>query len=220
MGGGSTVMQNEILAADRHVVVRNDGNQIIVEFQTDDDLADEMVERADWKGGYLLEPSAGVGNIIDAMLRAGVAGDQIIACENQTFTYLYDRVPIDQVFGFDFISGEHRNNAGWYLIWRYLRSVRSSGVDAAIMNPPFGPDVYQHIYLASDLIERGGNLVTTVPQGEVSVAAEEFYRDFLPNHFSDYTVEALPDDTYSGFGVSVKANLIVAKRKTYRFVGE
>ena len=120
-------------------------------FPTPPDLAARMVEELGIEAGdVVLEPSAGTGNLLTAIMNDDTARAVVAVEINAT---LADRLrreyPLTDVHNFDFLTYE-----------------RSSKVDRIVMNPPFqnGDDI-KHIKHALTMLKEGGRLVALCANG-------------------------------------------------------
>lgn len=129
----------------------------------------------------VLEPSAGTGNLVQALLDAGVHDEDITTIERnyQLHEHLKDRFAhsLGGMFSYDFLE------------WAAAQHPTSKW-DCIIMNPPFSK-VKQHIEAAVSLLRDDySNLVALVPV------------TFNDDRFS--TVEFLPEDTFAACKVRTK----------------
>lgn len=109
-------------------------------------LIDEMLAEVDVVGKVILEPSAGKGDIVDALIARGAA--QVLACENDPNLKwtLQMSQPDDGVFRFlkeDFLQ---------------VKAEEVSHVDVIVMNPPFS-EAQHHILHAWDIAPDGCTVV-------------------------------------------------------------
>lgn len=125
-----------------------------------------------------LDPSAGTGNIIQAMLDSGVVAERITAIEiNVSLSeYLTKRFPLSLVYSGCCLGyaqqGKHR-----------------SGFKKVVMNPPFSR-VKAHVATAIEILSVGGVLVALVP---VTFEQDGFE-----------LAETLPPDTFATAKVHTK----------------
>lgn len=149
-------------------------------FPTPPSVSDLMLERAGIEDGHtVLEPSAGKGDLLDA-IQAAHPGASLHGIEfNRTLEDVLTAKGHSVEFG-DFM--DHR---GTY--------------DRIVMNPPFEnrQDV-AHVQHAFDRLAPGGRLVAVMGAGAFggSRKADQEFRDWLDSHGADY--EPLPDGSFSG----------------------
>lgn len=146
-------------------------------FPTPRTVADQMVQEAGITAGMkVLEPSAGNGNIAEAIRDAG-STPEVIELSSQLREILEAKG--FTVVGQDFL--EHTEG----------------GYDAIIQNPPFSNNAdIAHVKHAYDLLAPGGKLVSIVGEGAFfrSGKTETEFRDWLDAH--EATVEQLPAGTF------------------------
>lgn len=155
-------------------------------FPTPPDIADQMVALAEIGPGMtVLEPSAGTGNIMQAIINDDQA-QSIVAVEinSDLASRLQFEYPLSFVHCMDFL-GYGRG---------YL-------VDRIIMNPPFsnGSDI-KHINHAFSMLKPGGRLVALCANGPRQQAA---FMD-LADHWED-----LPVGSFASHGTGVNVALMV-----------
>lgn len=168
-------------------------------FPTPPDLAARMVEAADIRpGDRVLEPSAGTGRIVDAIV-AAVPLDRItldcIEVRRDLADRLRKRHPGAIVRPFDFLQFDP--NAAHL-------------ADAVLMNPPFanGVDV-DHVTHAVRFLKPGGRLVAIMSAG-VTFRNDRKTRDLrrlVASMGGDF--EELPPDTFASSGTGVRTVLVV-----------
>lgn len=154
-------------------------------FPTPPEVARTMAEMAHLSPDHrVLEPSAGTGRLLDALIGAGVPAGQIVAVEfNMALVDgLRSKYPEVRVFSQDFLTMEP------------LRPF-----DRILMNPPFdhGVDI-RHIRRAYDWLAPGGRLVALCAAGPRQREA-----------FADAWHADLPDDTFKEAGTTVRTGLVV-----------
>jgi SAM-dependent methyltransferase len=173
--------------------------------RTPDEVADELCEypHSDLRwlppGSRVLEPSAGIGSLVAAILRTNphVTVDAVEpnARRAAVCATLGDSVTM-HVGGFeDYATTAMRNRIAF---------------DAVVMNPPFAVPRdravwMEHLRLAWHLLRPGGRLVAVVPNG-LSYRSDAAHRDiraFIEHHGSH---EPLPDGTFlpSGTGFATR----------------
>jgi predicted RNA methylase len=168
-----------------------DAKQELGAFWTPCNLADKMARLARVApGAKILEPSAGSGRIIDAVIKLG-AHVRAVEVDQKMTTNLIDR--------------------GVRCICRDFLQITPSTpqFDAAIMNPPFGrrQDV-AHITHAAKFVKPGGRLVAVASAGVVyrSDRAGCAFRELVDLH--DGIIEPLPEGTFKESGTMVNTVLI------------
>lgn len=159
-------------------------------FPTPPDVAKQMVEYADiGKGSTVLEPSAGTGNIMKAIIEndnaSAVIGVEINVglAEN-----LKSEFPLSDIICSDFLQ---YNRGEW-------------PVDRIIMNPPFknGADI-KHIKHALSMLKKGGKLVSICANGP----RQNDQLKPLADHW-----EVLPEGTFKDQGTMVSTVLVVISK--------
>ena len=161
-------------------------------FPTPPDLARRMVELADLDfNNRVLEPSAGTGNIVEAILRRAASSQGITVQAVEINRTLADRLSTQpvQVECADFLACN--GNLGTF--------------DRVLMNPPFtnAADI-QHIQHALTFLKPGGRLVAICANGPRQQAALKSQAE---------TWEDLPADTFAEAGTSVRAALVVMVKR-------
>lgn len=149
-------------------------------------------------GDKILEPSAGAGAIIDALLQQNL-NLQISYCELNC--YLLDA-----------LRAKYEGRPGVHFATRDLFDLAITGearFHRVVMNPPFenGRDI-EHVRKAYQSLRPGGMLAAIVSEGAFSRAdrkAGEF-RNFLRTHDAD-TV-SLPTDAFKTSGTRVQCRMV------------
>lgn len=166
-------------------------------FPTPPALACRMVELAGVRPGMrVLEPSAGTGNIVREIVKAG-ADVLAVEIEGKLAGALRAQYPDHEVCALDFADLDD------------LGGIRR--FDAAVMNPPFSQEL-AHVGRAFDLLREGGVLVSVMSAGvkfRQNHAHAEF-RAFVEAHGG--TIEDLPDDTFKASGTSVRTVLVTVRK--------
>ena len=162
-------------------------------FPTPPDLAARMVELADIQPGHqVLEPSAGTGNLV----RAIVDGEpRCEVCAIEVNPELAERLRQNFPLGRVAIRNDD------FLAYALPPGDPVSLFDRVVMNPPFdhGADI-KHIRHALTFLKPGGRLVALCANGPRQRAA------FLP---IANKAEGLPADTFADQGTGVSALLLV-----------
>lgn len=165
-------------------------------FPTPTDLAERMAEEADLAPGMdILEPSAGTGNLCDAILNAEPAVKLFAVeinhqlCEMLSQKLKPNSEMVSPVLQGDFL--ECNGNLGQF--------------DRIVMNPPFssGDDI-QHIKHALHMLKPGGRLVALCANGP---RQQEQLRPLAENSGGFY--EELPPGTFKEAGTLVNTALVV-----------
>lgn len=173
-------------------------------FPTPAPLARQLVEMADVQGGHsALEPSAGRGALIEAILARGAC---VTAIER------------DQKMR-DSLIGRRQATHDWteavsidWLCDDFLDYAPDEPFDRVVMNPPFGKvgrgDHLDHVRHAFSMLVPGGVLVSVLPQGML-FRQDRRHREF--REWADDTLgiapantHALPDDSFKASGTSVR----------------
>lgn len=144
-------------------------------FPTPPEIAERMVSMADIQPGQsVLEPSAGTGNILTAIMNDNNAGAVVAVEINQTLAdRLRKEYPLTIVHCQDFL--------------KYDRGIY--GVDRVVMNPPFqnATDI-KHIKHALDMLNPGGRLVALCANGprqrEAFMDMAEYWEDLPAGSFA------------------------------------
>ncbi len=156
-------------------------------FPTPPDIAEKMVEYADIeKGDKVLEPSAGTGSLIQAIMNDDRAGSVVgVEINNDLCERLKTEFPLSFFHCKDFLD--------------YNRSFTK--FDRVIMNPPFknGDDI-KHIKHALTLLNDGGKLVAICADGP----RQNDQLMPLADHW-----EKLPEGTFKNQGTMVNTALVV-----------
>lgn len=163
-------------------------------FATPDELADRMVQLADiqeWQS--VLEPSAGQGAIIKAILRAHP--DKVVYCYeamdlNKSFL---EKIPNARVLGSDFLQHDTKEK-----------------YDVIIANPPFNKSQdIDHIYKMFECLREGGKLVTIASPSWTfgSQKTQVQFREWLKELGAH--AEEIPAETFKESGTTIKTMLLV-----------
>jgi ParB/RepB/Spo0J family partition protein len=177
-----------------------DAKQTLQFFETPVDLAARMACLAQIApGNRVLEPSAGFGRIVRALVtyEAQVHAVEIDETNCQTLRQMQGTFPeLASITREDF---------------KTFHDIDAMRFDAVVMNPPFsGGQDMRHIRLAWDMLIPGGRLVAICGEGAFfrSDKAAVAFRDWLEE--IDAHVEELPADTFRASGTGAAARLIVA----------
>ena len=159
-------------------------------FPTPAAVAEKMVEHADIETGHtLLEPSAGTGNILDAVRNSGVAAVQTAIEINTKLCDTLRSKGYDDVRGQNFLSCN--GDLGCF--------------DRIIMNPPFekGQDI-KHIKHALTFLRPGGRLVALCANGPKQVKTLKPIAEQSGGYWED-----LPRGTFKAAGTMVDTSMLV-----------
>ena len=170
-------------------------------FPTPPDLAARMVELAGiTPASRVLEPSAGTGRLVDAIMRQVPAWVDAVEVNRSLADALQARHAVVHVKCADFLAlepapGQHDGRAIY---------------DAVVMNPPFanGADV-DHVTHALHFLAPGGRLVAIMSAG-VTFRDDRKTREFRRLVAErGGTIEDLPPDTFASEGTGVRTVLVV-----------
>ena len=155
------------------------GQKIPDFFPTPKRIIEDMISRADIQSGMkVLEPSAGKGDIADALKEAGAEVDTI-----------------EPVYSLSDILKEKGHNV---LDTQDFLDLNEK-YDRIVMNPPFGKGAdMKHVRHAYDLLKPGGKLVAIMGEGGFfrSDNQSKEFRNWLDSVNSD--VEKLPEGSFRG----------------------
>ena len=173
----------QTLTLDAGAVVHR--QQTLQAFDTPDPVCDQIVAfAAAGRGAMCLEPSAGTGAIVRAMLRAGVRAADILAVE------------IDEIRarGLDqTIDAGVRVIQGDFLQWP-----SEIHFDAIVMNPPFhGGDDVRHVEHAFSMLAPGGRLVAIIAPASLTKCTRPFVDLQRLVKIHGTLVEQLPRGTFA-----------------------
>lgn len=155
-------------------------------FPTPPDVAARMVEYLDgwsgeaWETIRILEPSAGTGNLVAAILQEWPEADLVAWEINHALAH---RLMTTHGAAIRVMHGD------------FLTAATPEPFDAVIMNPPFERRAWvKHVRHAFGMLRDGGRLVTIIPQAPGA-------REELETIGDVFDICALPDNTFSGTGV-------------------
>jgi predicted RNA methylase len=163
------------------------------QFDTPEDLAHHVVKLADIAPGMsVLEPNAGIGNLVEAIERAGgcvsaheIDAKRLHACKDRCI-----------------LAGGIRLND-------FLSAKPEPIFDRAAMNPPFaGQADIKHVIHAAKFVKPGGRVVSIMSasvQFRQNKAAQDF-RAFLDERGAEISV--LPDDSFRAAGTAVSTVMV------------
>ncbi len=190
------------------------------QFDTPDDLADQVVAAAGIPADALiLEPSAGTGALIRAVLRharrngTSIAGITAFEIDPRRIGMLN---ALSAEMAQDPAAPRLTVSEGDVLAWIQLG--RENGVslgpyDTIVMNPPFsrGADI-AHIMAVWPTLRRGGRLVAICAESAFIQQrhAAQAFRDWLAEHRAEVT--CLPPASFRAAGTDVKCRMIVVTK--------
>ncbi|HTH48075.1 MAG TPA: class I SAM-dependent methyltransferase [Candidatus Limnocylindria bacterium] len=187
--------------------VLNGGDRVVNQqqtfqtFNTPDDLADEMavlagVQPMEW----VLEPSAGTGNLLRAAQRRGA---NVFAVEIQE--HLTAKLKLVKAQGID-VEGRRYMPDTVVVHSDFLGFSGNMKFDVVLMNPPFsrGQD-YQHILKALSFLKPGGRMAALTSRS----TASSHHRDFseLTRKFAHYSNRLILEGTFKSEGTSIETLL-------------
>lgn len=169
------------------------------QFDTPPDLADQVVDFAEIKPGMkVYEPSAGIGNLVAAIIEELGGGANIFGNEIDPNRHAICRERCFSAFG-----------AGGLSMEDFLKIDPNPVFDRVVMNSPFArrADIL-HVTHATKFLRPGGRLVA-IMSGGVSFRRDRAtlaFRDLV--QISGGTIEPLPDDSFKASGTSVNTVLV------------
>jgi predicted RNA methylase len=178
-----------------------DVKQTLGQFDTPEWLADNLIRHADLKGGHrVLEPSAGVGNLIRAALKTEAAKESLHFTAIELDASRAMRVSL-------LIDVHSSGSPNWTLAVTtgdfLVRGSDAGPFDRVIMNPPFAKQVdVDHVLKAWELVKPGGRLVAIMSPGwtfRTNAKSREF-RELVAVH-GEY--EPNPEGSFTEAGTGV-----------------
>ena len=165
-------------------------------FPTPEPLAQELIKIASIKPGHtILEPSAGTGNLIDAV--RGVHSDVSVSfCELNCFLL-------------DILRAKYEGVSGVHFLGRDCLELNtdSTSYDRIVMNPPFerGQDI-EHVLYTFDFLKPGGILAAIVSAGVLTRSDKKTlrFREFLESRKATVHDVAAGSFKSSGTGTQTK----------------
>lgn len=180
--------------------------QDLGQFDTPPALADRVVALANIKPGMLVyEPSAGIGNLVAAVIRATGTGAGIFANEIDL-----KRLEKCRETNYRALGGGGLSNKDFLSIDASRLREDNLQFDRVVMNPPFAKQAdIDHVLHAMKFVRRGGRLVS-IMSASVRFRENRKTRDFrlLVDHMGAYW-ENLPDDSFKESGTGVNAVIFV-----------
>lgn len=166
-------------------------------FATPSPLAVQLVEDAEVGPNHsVLEPSAGSGRIIDAMMdgAGSITAVEFDAQRRESLRSCYS-------------SPRFSNTITVEPAMDFLDYEASEPFDRVVMNPPFGKvgkgDHIDHVDHAYSMLDHGGTLVSVLPAG-VKFRTDKKHSAFR-KRFAHGTIEDLPEGSFKESGTSVRA---------------
>lgn len=162
-------------------------------FPTPEQVADELVQLANIDQSHsILEPSAGKGNIVKAILKR-IPNARIAFCEiHKPFQ---DEVA---ALGADFITDD------------FLTIDKKAKFDRIVANPPFNKQLdIKHVNAMLDVLKPGGILVS-VMSGSVTFRDDKLTIDFHNrlNDIGSFTITPLPEGAFKESGTMVNSVIL------------
>lgn len=204
-GEDASALVDRVLTSGEVTTDRDLGN-----FATPARLASELVGLAGVRPGHrVLEPSAGTGRLVDALLAVGA---QVTAVERQLARRyaLLNRVVRD---------GEQRLSVA--TVDDFMLFEDPTPFDRVVMNPPFtrsgAGDHLDHVRRAHRMLAPGGTLVSVLPQS-VSFRRDRRYAEFRDWLLSvgGSELRELPAGTFRESGTDVRAVVVSARASDAR----
>jgi predicted RNA methylase len=182
-----------------------DVKQALGQFDTPAELAAEVVRLAGVQAGHsVLEPSAGLGNLIKALLSAKLEGDgmlSVTAVELDASRAMRIAGLLDVV----------KTPTNWQLTTStgdFLKKSFAEKFDRVIMNPPFAKQAdVEHVTKAWELLKPGGVLVAIMSPGwtfRTNAKSLEF-RELVEAHGS---YNHNPENAFAESGTNVKTVMV------------
>lgn len=187
-------------------------------FPTPRDLADRLVAALDLKpGDRVLEPSAGKGDLVDALLLAEPGLREVVAVELQ---HELAEVLSAKYAGRTYGKAEPAARAGFVVVLRedFMGLQLQPDFDAVAMNPPFerGQDA-AHMLRALRCLRPGGRLAAVTSVGAAFGPKAFAFTSELDALCSSWSIDQLPDDSFKGAKAfrqtGARCALLVATRK-------
>jgi predicted RNA methylase len=170
------------------------------QFDTPPELASRMVAMASIQPtDKILEPSAGLGNLIRPIDPDLCGGITAIEIDRERCEVLWDQLPWVDTFCLDFMTESS------------LAPLRQ--FDVVLMNPPFSRNQdIAHVRKAWSLLRPGGRLVAIVGQHS-SFGTDKASREFVQwLDDVDANLEQLPAGTFKDSGTPIGAQLVSARK--------
>lgn len=163
------------------------------QFDTPADLAQRVAVMADIKPSMaVLEPSCGIGNIVEAAERAG----------GRVMGFEIDAKRLHEAKERCIFAGGLRHSS-------FLAAEPETVFDRVVMNPPFArQDDIRHVMHAACFLKPGGRLVAIMSASVMfrDNRLTQDFRAFVATHGG--TIERLPDGSFAQSGTSVNTCLV------------
>ncbi len=165
----------------KEAIVKLRGVDIPGFFPTPDKLIDLMIDHAQLHDGLtVLEPSAGIGSILDRIVFHGYIC-KMLAVERQ-----HSLVNICRLKGYNTVDGDIMG----YTNFSDAKEQHSMVSDRIIMNPPFerGQDVQHIIHCFTHFLNPGGILVAIASAGILTNEKIQGFRDFISRNSGEVII--------------------------------
>ena len=186
----------------QHLATGKDYQQSTQYFKTPDDVAKKLTDMmSTGRDLRILEPSAGRGSLVKAVLATkGIIDPHIDCCELDRFNRKFlAHLPVNLI-GEDFLK---------------LRTAPEEKYDIVIMNPPFnGKEYMLHIEHAWEHLKPGGQLLFVAPTGWMKATQGRSleFREWVESHA---TYEVLSDAEFAESGTSIDTVIASMHRPHY-----
>lgn len=214
-GGDAAELLDDVITTGQYTSKKNE----LAFFPTPKKLAAEIVERLNLRPGMMvLEPSAGTGRIVDALLAAKLG---VIFCERseEMRLALYKRLSAlkgrEAPFGAGMVPHDD------FLDYFPQVNMDFIGFDAVAMNSPFKRcgkgDHLEHTRHAYEMLKPIGKLASVLPRS-VEFRQDKRYREFrlwlnqLGTQGHRFSLDRLPDDSFKESGTGVSTNLLIIEK--------
>jgi phospholipid N-methyltransferase len=177
-------------------------------FPTPPELAERVIAAADIRpGDRILEPSAGTGALLDAILKSGIKpkpGDIQAVEINSDLSKALWRYPVD-------VSN------GDFLAWTPETAPFPDSFDRIVMNPPFADQQdIRHVEHALLFLKPGGRLVAIMSAGVTSRQDRAAHNFRALVDACGGSIEALPDDAFKTSGTGVRTVLVTIAQEVLK----
>ncbi len=167
------------------------------------DLARRMAAQLAYPGGAILEPSAGSGRLVQAVL------DELPAKWEYQITAVEKNAELAQILRLRFADDSRL----MVIHGDFQDATQGQTFDNIIMNPPYehGLDGI-HVRACWDKLNPGGVLVALVGHGVMfrENSRDRAFREWVEDN--SVSVRELPENTFKESGVGVRADMVVAKK--------
>jgi predicted RNA methylase len=173
-------------------------------FPTPPDVARSLIEFASIESGHtVLEPSAGTGSLVDALLQEH-AGARISYCEVNCYLLDVLRLKYSGKSNVHFIARDFNDLDLTECKTRF---------DRIIMNPPFERSAdMEHVLRAYEFLAADGLVAAIVSEGAFcrQDTKAQVFRDFLRAHRADTIT--LPTDSFKSSGTRVNCRMLRVRK--------